>query len=757
LKLLRLSSGDAFVESDARQDLRRLHETGFFEQIRIDARPVPDGRVDIVIQLRELPHVSSFAVEGISDGLHDRIMDMLRQEKLEPRSAAPLNPVLVRKAAVAVRDMLRAQKYPHAEIRVDVRPEPSRQASRVILQVSPGAKLKVGRVEFDGNDSVSSGELLSRMEHTPAGPFWALWSNAGCYIPEYLRADLERIRRHYQTLGFAAVRLGSPEIVARYSDPSFPLRNPRPELHIRIPVHEGPLFTLNSVRLEGNAGAAAAQLAELVQSIGRPARYDVSVLESIRKQMSDALGRSGYPMADVQLAQSLDEQAHSVDAVYKVEAGLPATIGRIRFEGNRHVPDRFLRRELTASEGSVYDSSKLDQSIERLNKSNLVRDMGRSDVALELNENTRELDVTFKVRENGRQGIYGTGGMANGGYLGILYSVFNLFGIAERLTLELDGGAAQSNYLLNLAGRHFLGFPFSIGMSAFHRLTDLNVAGIVPDGRDLVGVFKKRTTGAGLSGSYPVSTHLEAALAYQYEAQTITTADSKRRFGRSHVTPALVLDATRGSGADTRGFKLAFARSWTGSGFFESVEYGREMIRIARFQDDPFTAGRNSFAFQLQGALAHSGSRILPEDQRFYPGTELARGYPTGGLSAWAPDPGSSGLRAAGTSSYAGFSAEYRVPIHGALSGTVFFDLAWTALEPRQAGISASSILKKTSGVLRASTGGELLLQLPVIRQPARLIFAWNPLRLDTLLSGESALRLADPRGAVRVALGDVF
>jgi hypothetical protein len=62
-----------------------------------------------------------------------------------------------------------------------------------------------------------------------------------------------------------------------------------------------------------------------------------------------------------------------------------------------------------------------------------------------------------------------------------------------------------------------------------------------------------------------------------------------------------------------------------------------------------------------------------------------------------------------------------------------------------------------TSGVLRASTGGELRVQLPVIRQPARLVFAWNPLRLDKLIDGAPSFRIADPRGAVRFVLGDVF
>jgi hypothetical protein len=48
-----------------------------------------------------------------------------------------------------------------------------------------------------------------------------------------------------------------------------------------------------------------------------------------------------------------------------------------------------------------------------------------------------------------------------------------------------------------------------------------------------------------------------------------------------------------------------------------------------------------------------------------------------------------------------------------------------------------------------------LRMQLPLIRQPARVIFAWNPLRLHTLLQTDSApLRIADPRGAIRFALG---
>jgi hypothetical protein len=43
-------------------------------------------------------------------------------------------------------------------------------------------------------------------------------------------------------------------------------------------------------------------------------------------------------------------------------------------------------------------------------------------------------------------------------------------------------------------------------------------------------------------------------------------------------------------------------------------------------------------------------------------------------------------------------------------------------------------------------------------RRPARLIFAWNPLRLDGVFNGSSRYRrLADPRGSIRFALGNIF
>ena len=63
-----------------------------------------------------------------------------------------------------------------------------------------------------------------------------------------------------------------------------------------------------------------------------------------------------------------------------------------------------------------------------------------------------------------------------------------------------------------------------------------------------------------------------------------------------------------------------------------------------------------------------------------------------------------------------------------------------------------------TNNLLRCSVGGELRLQVPLLRQPARVTFAWNPLRLNGVsVNSSSPLHLADRRGTVRFALGSLF
>jgi len=528
------------------------------------------------------------------------------------------------------------------------------------------------------------------------------------------------------------------------------------------PKGESARFRLESLEAEGDAGAAGAEVRAILASVEVPRLCDDGFLESVRRKLGEALGRNGYALAQVHLLRSDGEGPASVRALFRIHAGDPVLTGRIVFVGNSRVPDRFLRRELRLAEGRVFNTQALDESLMALNRSGLIEEIARDDVRLEYDRESNTVDVIVHVRERGRQGIYATGGTGGygGPYLGAIYRVFNLLNLGEIISLELDGGAAQSNFLLNFAASRFLGLPASFAFSAFHRVAGLNLGGIVPGASDVVALLRRRSAGFQLAGSYPVGAKSRVTIALGHERSAVEIRDpagagtvESPAAGRSGLTPGFVFDSTRGAGAALRGSRLAFDQSWTGGPLLAPLASLEHSFRLETYRNAPGSRGRNALAFRFRGdAVRPIGGRALATDRRLFPGGEVVRGMGGGALAAWAHDEGGVSLIPAGADAWMGFSTEYRVPLRGPWSGVGFFDLGWSRLSAGAEG----ALVRATSGLLRASAGGDLRLQLPAIETPARLIFAWNPLRLDTVIrSGDRALRLADPRAAVRFVLGD--
>ncbi len=746
-------------------DIRRLHDTHLFQEVEIRTLSDAACGISVIVRVRERPFVSRFSIEGVDEGLQSRIQELLRQRGMEFRPAAPYDPSHGARAAEMVRSWMAARGYPAAEVHAEC----TGKASAVVvrLMVRSGPRLGVGGIVFTGNHSIPSGELRSLMRWTRALSWWSGRWRSGGFVPEKLDADLDCIRRFYQARGFARVTVGKPLVtiqpVRRKAYLPLGKFGPRYALHVSIPVVEGEIFFLDSVGFEGDARAAGLEVASIAGSLKPPVRYNADTLETARVKMLRALNRAGYPFARVELEESVDERENVVHALFRINPGNEAFLGRIEFEGNHRVPDKFLRRELRIEEGQMFNSLKVDESVRRLNESGLIEELERDQVSIRENPATGEADLLFQVKEKPPRGIYGTGGTfgADGGYLGIFYTAFNLLGLGERLSLQLDGGVANSNLLLNLAGQHFLGSPFTIGLSVFHRYSGINVASVVPDASDLVHLLTDRRKGARLSGSYSISTRARAGLGFQVESATVDSGND------SPSTPRLTSDICGFFNYDTRaeivasalGYRFSSAAAVSFHALAGSIESASGSVSLTRHVADPWTSGRNSFVLSLDAAAVRGirSGGIAPE-KRLYPGGEVLRGFRRGELGSWAVGQNgiAGGLRPVGSDTVASVSAAYRVPIAGPLSGAAFFDLGWTRLRPAAVAEPGLRLLDATNGLLRASTGGELRLQLPVVNQPARLVLAWNPLRLNrTLRDGVSIVSLADRRGLLRFALGE--
>lgn len=723
-------------------DLRKLHSLGFVRRAVVSARPAAAGLVDVIVHVEERPFVRSFTVAAGDEPLEEKVRRFLEEEKLGIALADPFDPARAQKAAVAVRAYLMSQGHPQCQAEIDVAEADG--AADVRLAVDAGQRIKIGEVVFEGNRTVPDAELAQQLEVTKPARIFDFRSRAGVYSPDDLLSDVDRLRKHYRSLGFAEASIGEPRVTAfrfapRRSWPLSMLSRPGLNLSVHVPIVEGPPYEIDSVRVEGDGGGADAEIQDIIGRLAAPRRYDLSLLEAARLEIVQALGRHGYVLARVELVQDISRSRQVVGIIYRIDAGDPRTVGRIRFEGNGRLKDQHLRRLARIEEGDVFSAQALDESIERLNRSGLIEKMDRRDVRIEAGHEGGEVDICFPVREKDRQGIFATGGSGGigGSYLGVIYQAINLLGMGEELSLELDGGAAQSNLLLSIVGRHFLGSPFSLALAAFHRATDISVASIVPGAQDLVALCRRRSAGASLSGSYSISPGISVGLGFQHERVS-------GRENRSSLAPGVDFQSAGGD-------RAAFGLSLAGNSGLTRIESAAYTLRLRKHSADPWSGGRNSFVFQLQGSVVRpTSARPLAPDLLLFPGDELVRGFPNGGLAPW-----NQSMDPVGADTAVGLSLEYRIPLLGPASGAAFFDLGWSSLASRG---KTEPLIAATNGVLRSSVGGELRLQLPLIRQPVRAIFAWNPLRLDKVVDvGGRPLRLADPRRSLRLAFGNLL
>jgi outer membrane protein insertion porin family len=764
LHAMRSRAGLPLDRAAIADDIRRIHGMRLFRTVEICAHPVAKDGTGLIVRVRERPFVDWFSIEGVNDRLSLQIHEMLRKNRTEVGRATPYDPAAGAKAARIVRTWLAARHYPLAEVRVTC--DDKGGTTVVRLRIHLGPELRESEITFTGNHSISSSELRELMSETRSRCWWTGWGRDGYFSSGRLKADMERIRQFYRSRGFAAVTLGRPDTTVRYSRPK--AWSPRRltgralVLHVHIPVYEGGAYVLRSVSVEGNAGAASEEVASIAQTLRNPSRYDSESLEDVRNQISEALGRAGYAFAHVELEESVDRGALAVHARFRIFPGDPVLLGRIEFEGNRRVPENFLRRELRIGEGQVFNSRKVDESIRRLNRSGLIEELRREDVLILEDSSAGTARLTFRLKEKPPQGIYGAGCTlgGRGGYIGILYTAFNLLGLGERFSIQMDGGASSSNLLLTLAGQHFLGSPFTLGLSVFNRYSGINVAGIVPDASDLVRLLTDHRLGARLGGSYSVGARAQAEIGLRFEREDLGDSNGSRdsSLWKSELSPAFVYDSAAISARKAGGFRISAAASFSFQSLMNSAESVGGSARLTRFAADPWTSGRNSFAFDLHFAAIRpfTAHGIAPEE-RLYPGGELLRGFRPGGLAIWATgrDGSAGGFRPVGADTAVSASIEYRLPIVGPLSSAAFVDLGWTRLDPERLNDPNLTLVGATNELIRVSTGGELRVELPVIHQPARFIVAWNPFRLTQLLrEGTSMERIADPRGLVRLALG---
>ncbi len=382
-------SGDLYSEETLRRDFMALWNTGRFDDIRLEVEPGQKG-VLIRFVMTERRVIRSINYDGIHSVTVSEILDRFKERKVGLSVESQYDPNKIQRAAVALKEFLaeRGRQYATVDPQIEQIPPTS---LKVTFNVNEGPKVKVGRIDIQGNNSYNDRWVIRQMHNLkPIGvPHSILLENifAKTYDLAKLEEDKERIRVAYQDHGFFMAKVLDETVSVEdrgghgWRLPLVKPNNPGKFADITLPVEEGRQFKLRNANFVGVK--VFREPSVLLQLFGMK-QGDIFSTDKLRKgieSLRKTYGTLGY--IDFVPEPSFDPipNTDQIDLTLTADEGKQFFIRRIDFSGNTTTRDKVIRRELLLDEGDIFNTQLWDVSILRLNQLGYFEMLKKEDAA----------------------------------------------------------------------------------------------------------------------------------------------------------------------------------------------------------------------------------------------------------------------------------------------------------------------------------------------------------------------------------------
>ncbi|NRP69512.1 Translocation and assembly module TamA [Ensifer psoraleae] len=230
--------------------------------------------------------------------------------------------------------------------------------------------------------------------------------------------------------GTVSVLINGQDVDSLPPDPSFPDGRPVP---VSVSVTPGPVFTLGSVRFEGDAAA----FDPAAYDLKRGARADSTLIIKAGEQIVNDLKEQSRPLAKLtERSVVADHATSTVDVTISAAGGPVAPVGQLTVTGTKTVDPVFVRDYSRLNDGRPYSPENIRKAAERLRQLNVFSSVTIKEADALTPDG--KIPMNIEVSE-GKHRYFGFGaqvsttdGVGVEGYWGHR----NLFGRAESLRIE---------------------------------------------------------------------------------------------------------------------------------------------------------------------------------------------------------------------------------------------------------------------------------------------------------------------------------
>lgn len=692
------------------RDVRNLVATGYFSDVRVLEEPVSDG-VKIIFQVRGKATIRDLKFEGVT---------AFKEERLKRELELQVGDILdERKAHQSARKLTEFyQKTGYPDVQVSYTPIVDRDTGRAVLKfsISEGPRVFIKQIRFDGAKAFSQRRLQKLMKTRYR--WWGSWlAGTGVLKDEEFKEDLEKIRDFYQSQGYmdAEVRTTRVERVSTR------------RMVIHVELFEGRQYRTGTIKIEGNKLFPTTDL-ERVLRMKTGTVFTPDGLNRDMRALENYYGARGYLDTIVRSSRLANIETGQIDLVYTIREGELTYIERIPIRGNTKTKSKVIRRELAVAPGDIYNTVKVDASVERLKNLGYFSKVeampepttvpGRKDLVLSVEEQ-RTGSVTFGAGFSSIDNLVGFVELTQGNF--DLFNWPTFTGGGQKMRLRLQLGTERKDYIVSFTEPWFLDQRLALGVDFFRRENTYQSDYYAEDRLGGAVRLEKALTGF-------IRAQLEYSLQdIELSVEPLASEELRSQDGeylRSALSLTFVYDSRNSVFLTTRGNRTEFSAELVGgplggdvsvyklnakSTFYFPFFNGHVLQLLAAIGVvDAFgdTAGSGPTVTEIvNGVPVQRKVNDVPIfDRYFLGGANTLRGF-----KYRAVGPRDVLGEPVGGNTYCHATAEYTIPIVERVRGAIFFDIG---------NVWADSY--ELSGDFKANVGLGIRLNLPV-----------GPLRLD--------------------------
>ncbi len=516
LRNIKSKVGDPYNPSVLREDLKSIYQMGFFDDVQVDVKDSPKGKV-VVFRTMEKPIISSLTYKGIAE-LDEK--DVKEAANIKEQSI--LNPFKLNNSAESIKTFYRSKGYYNTKVTPEIA-YPTPHSAEVTFAIDEGKKIYIKEIRFRGNNTFKAGELQDAMKTSTKWIFSWL-TEAGLLDKDQLKQDTDSIVAFYNNNGFLDARVSDPIIT---QDQEY--------LYVTFDVEEGTRYTVGTIDFTGDLITDKQTLVDMM-SVRKEKFLSRKVLREDILKIQDLYGEKGYAFVDIRpdLKKSPDEKRF--DIMLNIKQGDLVYINRIIIKGNSRTRDNVIRRELKVAEGGIFDLKALRTSSEKLQRLGFFEDVSikpepTGDPA------QMNLDIDVKEKSTGRFSVgVGYSSVDQVVLMGQI-SEDNFLGLGDRLAFSATTGSSSRQFNLSFTDPHVNDSRLSLGMDVFNLMREYTN-------------YTTNTKGGGIRLGYPIWGEWIGIAGYRFTDTHLTnvTADAPYIIQESvniHTTSAMTYTLKR--------------------------------------------------------------------------------------------------------------------------------------------------------------------------------------------------------------------